>query len=395
MSDTAATYIQSQLSAPGVAPAQVNTAPTAPPNSMPATPPRRPLLAARSAADILATTYPPIEYTVDGLFPVGLAVLAGSAKIGKSWMLLQLAQAVAAGTPFLGKQTRRGRVLYLALEDTEARIQRRLRLQGATPSELENVMIVTQFDGTYDEFCEGVAEWAAEEHAVPAALVLVDTLGRVMRGRDGNTDEYRHTVHELGRLQRVAFDYDLSIVGAHHKRKSHQNGGGGDPFEEMMGSTGIGATADASILLDRKRLSSDGTIQTMSRDAEEQLIDVAFDKTSFLWVPRAADPSALLGVKGRAADVVNAIGDKVVTAKDLRRKLGMEGNQLSDLITDGERTGVFKREGNGKYRLSDGALDVLRGAGGAASMQTELNEAPEHDETTPEDSDDTHPGFEF
>ena len=395
MSDTAATYTQSQLSAPGVTPAQVNTAPTAPPNSMPATPPLRPLLAARSAADILATMYPPIEYTVDGLFPVGLAVLAGSAKIGKSWMLLQLAQAVATGTPFLGQQTRRGRVLYLALEDNEARIQRRLRLQGATPADLKNVMIATRFDGTYDELCEAVAAWAAEDHEAPPALVIIDTLGRVMRGRDSNTDDYSHTVHELEKLQRVAFEYGLSVVVAHHKRKAHQNGGGGDPFEEMMGSTAIGATADASILLDKKRLSSDGTIQTMSRDAEEQLIDVTFDKTSFLWFPRAADPIAQLGVKGRVADVVAAIGDKTVTAKDLQRELSMRPNQLSDLITDGEHAGVFKREGKGVYRLSDNALDVVREAGGAASMATELNEPPEHDEATPEDTDDTHPGFEF
>ncbi len=395
MSDTAATYTQSQLSAPGVAPAQVNTAPTAPPNSMPATPPLRPLLAARSAADILATTYPPIEYTVDGLFPVGLAVLAGSAKIGKSWMLLQLAQAVATGTPFLGQQTRRGRVLYLALEDNEARIQRRLRLQGATPADLKNVMIATRFDGTYDGLCEAVAAWAAEDHEAPPALVIIDTLGRVMRGRDSNTDDYSHTVHELEKLQRVAFEYGLSVVVAHHKRKAHQNGGGGDPFEEMMGSTGIGATADASILLDRKRLSSDGTIQTMSRDAEEQLIDVTFDKRSFLWGPRAADPIAQLGVTGRMADVVNAIGHTTVTSKDLQAKLRISPSHVSDIIKKGVTDGVFMREGTGKYRLSDGALDVLLEAAGAPRMTTEMNEATEQDEGTPTDAEDTHPGFEF
>lgn len=59
----------------------------------------------------------PIDFLVDGLFAQGLYILGGSPKVGKSWLALQLCLAVCTGTPFLGRPTRQGEVLYLALED--------------------------------------------------------------------------------------------------------------------------------------------------------------------------------------------------------------------------------------------------------------------------------------
>lgn len=79
----------------------------------------------------------PIDFLVDGLFAQGLYILGGSPKVGKSWLALQLCLAVCTGTPFLGRKTHQGEVLYLALEDGPQRLHSRaLRLTQTAPAGL-------------------------------------------------------------------------------------------------------------------------------------------------------------------------------------------------------------------------------------------------------------------
>ena len=70
---------------------------------------------------------PPTKFCVDTLLPQGLCILGGSPKVGKSWMVLDLCVRVAQGTPLWGLPTSKGDVLYLCLEDSERRIQERLK----------------------------------------------------------------------------------------------------------------------------------------------------------------------------------------------------------------------------------------------------------------------------
>ena len=89
-------------------------------------------------ADTLLST--PLEKTafiVDGLIPMGVTLLGGSSKIGKSWLMLWLGLQVARGDPLWGMATHRCDVLYLCLEDTMGRIQNRLyRLTDEAPAGL-------------------------------------------------------------------------------------------------------------------------------------------------------------------------------------------------------------------------------------------------------------------
>ena len=68
----------------------------------------------------------PVRYIIDDLISVGVHILAGSPKIGKSWMSLWLCLSVANGTDVWEFKTHKGGVLYMALEDSENRLQTRL-----------------------------------------------------------------------------------------------------------------------------------------------------------------------------------------------------------------------------------------------------------------------------
>ena len=63
---------------------------------------------------------------MDSLLSQGLHILAGSPKLGKSWLALWLSVTVAKGEPVWGMSTRQGTTLYLCLEDSVLRIQSRL-----------------------------------------------------------------------------------------------------------------------------------------------------------------------------------------------------------------------------------------------------------------------------
>src|SRR5579871_5682190 len=80
-----------------------------------------------TAAELQGMTFPAILWVVTGYIGPGLTVLAGKPKLGKSWLALAIAVAVATGGVVLGaRQCARGAVLYAALEDPARRLRDRL-----------------------------------------------------------------------------------------------------------------------------------------------------------------------------------------------------------------------------------------------------------------------------
>ena len=79
-----------------------------------------------TAGELMDRQLIPRHNVVEGFLPSGTFILSGQPKIGKSFLMLMLCWCVAEGKPFLGFETRKSEVLYLTLEDTDARIQERL-----------------------------------------------------------------------------------------------------------------------------------------------------------------------------------------------------------------------------------------------------------------------------
>lgn len=74
---------------------------------------------------LLAADLPSIQFVVEDILPQGLYILAGSPKVGKSWLALHLLRQVACGGLFWGRRAMQGTALYLALEDSLSRLQAR------------------------------------------------------------------------------------------------------------------------------------------------------------------------------------------------------------------------------------------------------------------------------
>ena len=92
-------------------------------------PPDAPPLNLLTADEILTADWPEPVWAIPKLLPSGLTILAGKPKLGKSWLALQVAQAVAAGGVALGERVQAGPILYLALEDPPRRLRDRMTKQ--------------------------------------------------------------------------------------------------------------------------------------------------------------------------------------------------------------------------------------------------------------------------
>jgi len=64
---------------------------------------------------LLEKDLPPIRFIIDKILPQGLFILAGSPKIGKSWLSLDICTVVSTGQKLWDFNAEKGEVLYLAL----------------------------------------------------------------------------------------------------------------------------------------------------------------------------------------------------------------------------------------------------------------------------------------
>ena len=108
-----------------------------------------------TAGELMDKQFLPKPVIVEGMLPAGTYILAGTPKIGKSFLMTQLCWSVAEGIPFLGLATRKSTVLYLALEDTQERLQSRLarlvrlRISSAVSDQSARRRLDTAVSGFY------------------------------------------------------------------------------------------------------------------------------------------------------------------------------------------------------------------------------------------------------
>ena len=70
-----------------------------------------------TAEELVNTPLRSPGWVVEDLIGVGVTLLVGAPKVGKSWLVLRLAECVSRGEPLWGFATCGGTVLDLALED--------------------------------------------------------------------------------------------------------------------------------------------------------------------------------------------------------------------------------------------------------------------------------------
>ena len=197
----------------------------------------------KSCEEIMTTVYEPIEFVVDNMIAQGLYILAGAPKVGKSWLSLDICMSIAKGEKVLGQETSKGTVLYLCLEDSFERIQKRLYELTDEPTDRLHFVIMSDSIGNGLE--EQISDFKSNH--TDLKIVFIDTLQKI---RESTENSYGSDYKELSVLKSLADKLGIAIVLVHHTRKCSDS----DPFNMISGSTGLSGSVDGSmILIETKR----------------------------------------------------------------------------------------------------------------------------------------------
>ncbi len=223
-----------------------------------------------TSKELLEKEFPEPNWIIKDLIPEGLTLFCGRPKIGKSWLALQIAADISVGQPVLAKYSSEPiQVLYLALEDTQRRLQGRFKTISGNGS--DNLCFYTD----WSRGSPGIAhlrkrlETKEFEHT---KLVVIDTLARFLPQCDMN--DYSQIYPLVADIKSIADKYGCAIICLHHTRKSNAD----DFIDTVSGSNAFAGASDTILVLQRTRGDADGFLKAAGRDIDEKELALSLEK---------------------------------------------------------------------------------------------------------------------
>jgi hypothetical protein len=252
-------------------------------------------------------------------------------------------------------------VLYLALEDSQRRLKRRLSKLCPDGNWPDNLLLATEWRRADLGGIADIGEWC---DSVPdPVLVVIDTLEKFRSPAKSHATAYTADYQAIAGLHKLAHERGLAIVVIHHVRKMEAE----DPFDMVSGTNGLTGAADTILVL--KRQAGNATLHARGRDIEESETACQFNKESCRWT--------LLG----DATVVYSSGQRAAIVAALQAA-GEEGMHITEIMAATERTDrnaidqiLFKMQHDGEViRVKRG---VYASAGKIGKKIRNLSEAVE------------------
>ena len=318
-------------------------------------------MATVSMRELYETAYESKPPLIDGLLYPGIYLLVGAPKIGKSFLVAQLAFHVSTGTPLWDYSVRKGTVLYLALEDDNRRLQSRMyqMFDMAIADQLYFATNARQIGKGLDEQLERFLK----EHP-DTKLVIIDTLYKV-REIDGEAYSYASDYDIITRLKSFADCHGLCLILVHHTRKQKS----ADAFDMISGTNGLLGAADGAFLLSKpERTANEATLDVTGRDQQDQRLHLYRDVEKLCWeLERCetelwkAPPEAILEAVAKLVNAENPEWSGSPTELVEALPVDMKANALTMKLN--VNTGRLYREHSIRYwnsRTHDGRKIVLR-----------------------------------
>ena len=280
----------------------------------------------------------PLNFVVDTLLSQGLHILAGSPKVGKSW----LAVTVAKGEQVWGMSVKQGTTLYLCLEDSTLRIQNRLFeiTEDAPASAHFTTESCILGKGLGEQLCTFLAEHP------DTVLIIIDTLQMIRGANYDNT--YANDYRDLSALKHIADAHGIAILLIHHLRKELAD----DVFSRISGTTAISGAVDSSFtLVEDRRDSGKATLSCIGRDIEyreltlernaENVWELVSDSRTqpellggrivILLSELMRDRAEFIGTPTELAERIDPVGTEGITPKKVSRLIQQSVAALSKI----------------------------------------------------------------
>lgn len=304
------------------------------------------------AKTIMNTEYPPTKFIVKDIMPsVGLSIVAGPSKAGKSLFTIQLLNSVAGNCDsFLGHEIEaHGEVLYLALEDSESRIKERL-VKQKLPAENSNFKIAF--------------EWSKDEKAIidldsyltenpNIILVVIDTKGKICK-EQGTQVSYQGEYNFMGLIKDCADKHGINITVITHLRKRPSQE---DVYNEINGTSAIMGAADTIIILKRPRNQNRGILSLTGRDFQEREEEIFFDYETLTWKSLGENSIAVPNMTPERFSIIKAMRtiDGPCKPSEIAELLGKDNKVVGNLLSKMKEYGFVRKsaEKNGYWLLPE------------------------------------------
>ncbi|MEG0710274.1 MAG: AAA family ATPase [Longicatena sp.] len=271
------------------------------------------------------------EFFVENMIPIGLTLLGGPPKAGKSLLAIQLAMAITNNVSFLNREVQSGSVLYLALEDTAKSFKERVS-QFTLPlnEKLHFIFGYLEKDTTLQEVIHKYKKLHPN-----LCMVIVDTFAKIRGEVNINyNDEY----NEVAKFRDVALKENISLVLVHHIVKYFDKA---NPMRNFLGSQGLSAATDAMVVLMKESYDSETTtLYLQGKNMREQSVQIKMNDR-LEWVVSKNEVVCELDVD--VAKVINYVSAHKTfngTIGELanRLKINIYPNQLSRKLSVFEKT---------------------------------------------------------
>jgi hypothetical protein len=231
-------------------------------------PPKQVTFSIITADELLCKELPPPEWVLPDMLPVGLTLLAGAPKVGKSWFALDLArQIVDAGHE----------CLYLSLEDNERRLKARLECLRVSPYRQLKMLAGLSSETPFPKGEKAISELRKIHNATPELkAIIIDTVQGIRRSSKRGEKGYEETVEEWSKLRSLAHELQICLLAVHHTSKKNSDAER-TPIERIMGSQGIAGTAETIMVLEQKTGSQNVILHMTGKEVEQR-------EVSYNWI---------------------------------------------------------------------------------------------------------------
>jgi|GEM_PF-321394 len=168
----------------------------------------------RSAAEMDDKFPSPPESIIEGILSRGSKMMvAAPSKVGKTWLLLELAQAVGSGGNWLGTKCIAGDVLFLNFELQEAWLAERRRHLG--PMERVKFATLRGYSLSWADLIKGIRESGERP-----SLIILDPIYKMLG--DASENDNTAVASMLSELEKLAHELGAAVVFAHHYSKGNK-----------------------------------------------------------------------------------------------------------------------------------------------------------------------------